>query len=99
MEKIIFFKNVFFDEDVEKKKKELYEKKNYKKTESFFFQINFINKFLSHLSNIMGKDFKCYNFYIDISFLISFKINIKNKIGQLSFLFLYQIVKPKTSMV
>jgi hypothetical protein len=85
MEKIIFFKNVFFDEDVEKKKKELYEKKNYKKTESFFFQINFINKFLSHLSNIMGKDFKCYNFYIYRSNNIyespnSIKINHSKKI-------------------
>jgi len=85
MEKIIFFKNVFFDEDVKKKKKELYEKKNYKKIETFFFQINFINKLLSHLSNIMGKDFKCYNFYIYRSnniydFPKSIKINHTKKI-------------------
>jgi len=85
MEKIIFFKNVFFDEDLKKKKKKLYEKKNYKKIESFFFQINFINKFLSNLSNIMGKDFKRYNFYIYRSNNIyespkSIKINHPKKI-------------------
>ena len=85
MEKIIFFKNVFFDEDLKKKKKKLYEKKNYKKIESFFFQINFINKFLLNLSIIMGKNFKYYNFYIYTSNNIyelpkSIKINHPKKI-------------------
>ena len=85
MEKIIFFKNVFFDEDINKKKKELYKKINYKKTESIFFQINFINNFLFNLSNIIGKDFKYYNFYIYRSNNIyelpkSLKINHPKKI-------------------
>lgn len=85
MEKIIFFNNVFFDEDINKKKKELYKKINYKKKETIFFQINFINKFLFNLSNLIGKDFKYYNFYIYRSNNIyelpkSLKINHPKKI-------------------
>lgn len=64
MNKINFSENIFFDEDIKKIKKELYQKNFYKKKYSIYFQLKFIEKFLNELSKLLGKKFKKYNFYI-----------------------------------